>query len=220
MEDDRFEWSAAKARVNLRKHGLAFEVAKFVFDDPASIDEIDDRESYGEPRFNAIGMVRGEILTVTYTERGAASVSSLPGRRHDVSRTSTSARASRTPGRSGIAPKRARQGTNGGMNWAKFEALTDEDVVARAMTDPDNRPLSEDDLKRMKRRPRAYIVRRALRMTQEEFSEAFRIPIGTLRDWEQGRTEPDQASRAYLKVIAVNPEFVRQALAQLPGWKR
>ncbi len=85
------------------------------------------------------------------------------------------------------------------------------------MTDPDNRPLTKDDLKRMKRRPRAYIVRRALRMTQEEFAETYRIPIGTLRDWEQGRTEPDQANRAYLKVIAVNPEFVKQALAQRPG---
>ena len=48
----------------------------------------------------------------------------------------------------------------------------------------------------MRRRPRAYIVRRALHMTQEEFAEAYRIPIGTLRDWEQGRTEPDQANRA------------------------
>jgi putative transcriptional regulator len=106
------------------------------------------------------------------------------------------------------------------MDWAKFRALTDEEVIARAMTDPDNRPLTDADLARMKRRPRAYIVRRALRMTQEEFSEAYRIPIGTLRDWEQGRTEPDQANQAYLKVIAVDPEFVRRALTLRPGQKR
>jgi putative transcriptional regulator len=106
------------------------------------------------------------------------------------------------------------------MDWAKFSALTDEEVIARAMTDPDNRPLTDADLARMKRRPRAYIVRRALRMTQEEFADAYRIPIGTLRDWEQGRTEPDQANRAYLKVIAVDPEFVRRALTLRPGQKR
>ena len=106
------------------------------------------------------------------------------------------------------------------MDWAKFKALTDDEVIARAMTDPDNKPLTGADFARMKRRPRAYIVRRALRMTQEEFAEAYRIPIGTLRDWEQGRTEPDQANRAYLKVIAVDPEFVRRALAQRPGQKR
>jgi len=106
------------------------------------------------------------------------------------------------------------------MDWARFDALNDEDVIARAMTDPDNRPLTDADFARMKRRPRAYIVRRALHMTQGEFAKAYRIPIGTLRDWEQGRTEPDQANRAYLKVIAVDPEFVKRALAKRPGWKR
>jgi putative transcriptional regulator len=106
------------------------------------------------------------------------------------------------------------------MDWVKFKALTDEEVIARAITDPDNLPLTDADLARMKRRPRAYIVRRALRMTQEQFAEAYRIPIGTLRDWEQGRTEPDQANKAYLKVIAVDPAFVRRALAFQPGQKR
>ena len=36
--------------------------------------------------------------------------------------------------------------------------------------------------------------------------------LGTLRDWEQGAAEPDQAARAYLKVIACDPEAVRRAL--------
>jgi DNA-binding XRE family transcriptional regulator len=35
-------------------------------------------------------------------------------------------------------------------------------------------------------------LRRALALTQEEFAARFRIPLGTLRDWEQGRSEPDQ----------------------------
>jgi putative transcriptional regulator len=102
------------------------------------------------------------------------------------------------------------------MDWEKFDRLTDEEVVARALTDPDNPPLTERDLGRRKRRSRAYVIRRALRMTQEEFAAAYQIPIGTLRDWEQGRTEPGQANRAYLKVIAVDPEFVRRALAEWP----
>jgi putative transcriptional regulator len=49
-------------------------------------------------------------------------------------------------------------------------------------------------------------------MSQEEFARTFHIPIGTLRDWEQGRVEPDQAARAYFKVIARNPKAVREAL--------
>ena len=55
-------------------------------------------------------------------------------------------------------------------------------------------------------------MRRALGLSQEEFAGQFQIPIGTLRDWEQGRVEPDQAARAYLKVIARNPTAVRKAL--------
>jgi putative transcriptional regulator len=56
------------------------------------------------------------------------------------------------------------------------------------------------------------VVRRALGLTQEEFAARFRIPLGTLRDWEQGKSEPDQAARAYLMVIARNPDAVVEAL--------
>jgi putative transcriptional regulator len=66
---------------------------------------------------------------------------------------------------------------------------------------------------KMRRVPRSKTLRTALGLTQEEFSERYRIPLGTLRDWEQGRSEPDAPSRAYLKVIAANPEMVRLALA-------
>ena len=54
--------------------------------------------------------------------------------------------------------------------------------------------------------------REELGLTQEEFSARFRIPLGTLRDWEQGAAEPDQAARAYLTVIARNPKAVADAL--------
>ena len=60
------------------------------------------------------------------------------------------------------------------------------------------------------------VIRRALDLTQEEFAARYHIPLGTLRDWEQGRAEPDQATRAYLTVIARDPEGVQRAL-QPPG---
>ena len=59
-------------------------------------------------------------------------------------------------------------------------------------------------------------VARALGLTQEEFAVRFQIPLGTLRDWEQGAAEPDQAARAYLRVIASAPEVVRKALQPRP----
>jgi hypothetical protein len=49
-------------------------------------------------------------------------------------------------------------------------------------------------------------------LSQEEFAERFRIPLGTLRDWEQGRKDPDAAARAYLVVIGRNPAAVSAAL--------
>jgi putative transcriptional regulator len=81
-----------------------------------------------------------------------------------------------------------------------------------ALSNPDTKPLTEEDVVRVKRTPQVKIIRRALRLTQEEFASLYRIPLGTLRDWEQGRSEPDQTARAYLKVIAANPEMVQRAL--------
>jgi putative transcriptional regulator len=98
-------------------------------------------------------------------------------------------------------------------DWTAFDAMTEDERHAAALSDPDAQPLTEADMKRMKRTPRAKIIRRALGLSQEEFAARFHIPIGTLRDWEQGRAEPDQAARAYLKVIARAPDVVRKALA-------
>jgi putative transcriptional regulator len=94
--------------------------------------------------------------------------------------------------------------------------MTDEEVEAAALSDPDNPPLTEERTKRLKPVPRVRTLRRALRLSQEEFAGRFHIPLETVRDWEQGRAEPDQAARAYLKVIAVDPEGVRRALEAKP----
>jgi putative transcriptional regulator len=90
--------------------------------------------------------------------------------------------------------------------------MTKKQVEAAAKSDPDNPPLSRTDLRRMKRTPQVKIIRRALGISQEDFAARYHIPIGTLRDWEQGRAAPDQAARAYLTVIARDPESVRKAL--------
>ncbi len=79
--------------------------------------------------------------------------------------------------------------------------------------DPGDRALNELDLARMRRTPQVKIVRRALGLTQEEFAARYRVPLGTLRDWEQGRTEPDQTTQAYLRVIAAEPDRAAKALA-------
>jgi DNA-binding transcriptional regulator YiaG len=70
--------------------------------------------------------------------------------------------------------------------------MTPKAIEAAAPADSDAQPLTSGDLKRMKRTPQAKIIRRALGLTQEEFAAHYHIPLGTLRDWEQGRAEPDQ----------------------------
>jgi putative transcriptional regulator len=94
--------------------------------------------------------------------------------------------------------------------------MSEREILAAALSDPDAKPLSAAQLARMKHTPRAKLIRRALGLTQEEFAARFRIPLGTLRDWEQGASEPDQAARAYLTVIARNPEAVTEALSSAP----
>ena len=90
--------------------------------------------------------------------------------------------------------------------------MAEDEVLAAAQADADNPPLTQGALARMKPVPRVRTLRRALGLTQEEFALRYRIPLGTLRDWEQGRTQPDQPARAYLAVIARDPEHVRRAL--------
>ncbi|MGO9096767.1 MAG: helix-turn-helix domain-containing protein [Bryobacteraceae bacterium] len=90
--------------------------------------------------------------------------------------------------------------------------MTPEAAERAARADRDAQPLTETDLRRMRRTPRSRVIRRALDLTQEEFAARYHIPLGTLRDWEQGRAEPDQPTRAYLALIAHDPEYVNRAL--------
>jgi len=95
--------------------------------------------------------------------------------------------------------------------------MTEVEIEAAAYADDDARPMTRVEMSKARRIPRVKTLRRALDLTQEEFAARYQIPLGTLRDWEQGRTEPDQPARAYLRVIACDPEGVRKALSAAPG---
>lgn len=98
--------------------------------------------------------------------------------------------------------------------------MTPAEIEAAARSDPDARPFTAAELARLKHTPRTKLIRRALGVTQAQFAARFRIPLGTLRDWEQGAAMPDQAARAYLTVIARNPEAVAEALRPAPRSRR
>lgn len=90
--------------------------------------------------------------------------------------------------------------------------MNDAEIEAAALSDPDSPPLTPEREARLKPVPRVKTLRRALGLTQEEFAARYRVPLGTLRDWEQGRTEPDQPGRNFLFLIARDPEGVATAL--------
>jgi putative transcriptional regulator len=101
-------------------------------------------------------------------------------------------------------------------DWAGIDVMTDEKVQA----DPAALPITPEEMAKAQRAPRVKTLRRALGLTQEEFAARYRIPLGTLRDWEQGRTEPDQPARAYINIIASDPDWVSRALACGPDERR
>jgi len=99
-------------------------------------------------------------------------------------------------------------------DWAKLKAKTEEEIEAAALADPDNPPLTEDELARLRPVPFARRVRLKLGLSQEGFSNIYNIPLATLRDWEQGRATPDQQARSLLCLIDARPTLVRRLLAE------
>jgi putative transcriptional regulator len=102
----------------------------------------------------------------------------------------------------------------GETDWAYIHAMTGEEAHQNALDDPDNPPLTDEQLARMRRVPNPQKIREHLGLTQREFARQFEIALGTLRDWEQGARRPDSAAKSYLRVIEQNPEAVREALAR------
>ena len=99
-------------------------------------------------------------------------------------------------------------------DWEALRKLSEKEVERRALSDPNAKPLTEEDFRRLRRSPRVRIIRMALGLTQEEFANSYGIPVATLRDWEQGRREPDKSVQSYLRVIERIPDKVRTSLAK------
>ena len=84
--------------------------------------------------------------------------------------------------------------------------------TAAELEDLSETPLTAQELANARRAPRIKIIRRALGLAFEKFSETYRIPVDLLRVWETGSVEPDAPARAYLEVIAREPEMTADAL--------
>src|SRR3979490_2276638 len=97
-------------------------------------------------------------------------------------------------------------------DWRAFDAMSEEARHRAAVSDPDAVPATEAQLARARRVPTVRALRKKLNLTQEEFSARFHLPLGTVRDWEQGAHRPDKAAQVLLTVIAKDPDAVARAL--------
>ena len=96
---------------------------------------------------------------------------------------------------------------------SRLDAMTDAEITAAAESDPDNPPLTDEELYRIQVVRLAKQVRGATGLSQAQFAEHYRINLARLRDLEQGRFNPDSTLVAYLTVIGREPEAVDRALA-------
>jgi putative transcriptional regulator len=97
-------------------------------------------------------------------------------------------------------------------DWRAFDAMSEADHHRAALADADARPATKAQLARARRVPSVRALRQKLDLTQEEFAARFHLPLGTVRDWEQGAHRPDKAAQVLLTVIAKDPEAVARAL--------
>jgi putative transcriptional regulator len=102
----------------------------------------------------------------------------------------------------------------GATDWKRLAAMTDDEVAAAARLDPDAPPLTPEQLAQFRRVSPVKVLRQRLDMTQQEFATAFRIPLATLRDWEQQRSRPDAPARALLLAIERDPKRMRRLLSE------
>ena len=93
---------------------------------------------------------------------------------------------------------------------AKIAATAEADI--RRHRREDDRA-ADDDLSGFSPIVPPRMLRKRLGMTQDEFARALRIPVSTLRNWEQGRVLPDPAARSLLAIVAKNPKAALKALA-------
>lgn len=79
--------------------------------------------------------------------------------------------------------------------------------------DTEDRDVSIADMERGQRARLIRKTRTDLGLSQAEFAHRFRVPVGTLRDWEQARATAPDFAVAYVRVIGQHPDMVAQTVA-------
>lgn len=97
------------------------------------------------------------------------------------------------------------------VDWAKLDGTTEEDIRRHMIEDGEN-PDEEPEPARYRLVVPAATVRAKLGLSQQDFADLIKVPIGTLRNWEQGRTIPDPAAQSLMAILWREPEAAIRAL--------
>jgi putative transcriptional regulator len=95
------------------------------------------------------------------------------------------------------------------IDRAKVDATSEEDIRRHQIEDGQD---PDAPLTGFTWNVPARAARQKLNMTQEQMAALLRIPVATLRNWEQGRVKPDQAAQALLTILYRRPELAKEAL--------
>lgn len=98
-------------------------------------------------------------------------------------------------------------------DWERVRNFTEEEIVAAANSDIDNPIMNREDLNNLRPIfPDVKNIRKKLGMTQQQFADSFLLSIASVRDWEQGRSNPDNAARSLLIIVDRLPKQSMKAL--------
>jgi putative transcriptional regulator len=107
------------------------------------------------------------------------------------------------------------------IDFKRLENMTEEELTANALSDPDNLPLTKLEMRQFKPVHPKHAktksidiknIRKKLHLSQEKFAEYFGVSIRTLQDWEQHRHNPSKTARNFLLVVSKEPRAVQRAL--------
>jgi putative transcriptional regulator len=203
MSKLQFEWDGAKAAANFAKHGIRFQSATRLFLDPDAIDVDATRVGDDEARRKIIGLSTGGFLRPCTRSRQRSPLDLRAPREQEGRKIVV---------RFKLDPARPPKLTAGERK--RLDAMSDAEITAAALSDPDNPPLTDAELLALRTARLVKKIRTARGLSQREFAARYCIPVGNVRDWEQGRSVPDKTARAYLSVIAKAPDAVEEALAK------
>lgn len=105
----------------------------------------------------------------------------------------------------------------GQTDFERLHNMTDADLEKNALTDPDNLPLTLEQLAKfrpIKKRKKVNVraIREKLGLSQEKFARYFGVSVRTLQDWEQHRHQPNRTAINFLIVVSKEPAAVQRAL--------